>query len=200
MTRRRYHRRVARPDIVFCRVCGTGMERRVPATEDRERAVCPGCGYIDYVNPVNIVGTVCSWGDDAATVLLCRRNIEPRKGFWTLPAGFMELQETAEQGALRETCEEAGARDVRLHGLFAVWDVVHAGQVHLYYRASLANLDLSPGPETIENGLFTRDQIPWDDIAFETVRRTLLAYFEDLDAGTFSVHTGAVQPRERRTD
>lgn len=162
------------PAIRFCRLCGARTQLRVPSMEDRERAVCPTCGYVDYVNPINVVGTLPIWDEDGPgeQILLCRRNIEPRYGYWTLPAGFLELGETMASGAERETREEAGAR-VELGGLFSMIDVPQAGQVHLFYRARLIDLDLDPGPETIENKLFRADQIPWEDLAFRTVSMTL---------------------------
>lgn len=167
-----------------CRACGTATRFEVPDDDNRERAVCPACGTIHYENPLNVVGTVPAWDDQ---VLLCRRAIEPRRGFWTLPAGFMELGETTEQGARRETDEEAGAR-IELQGLFSVMNVVAVGQVHLYYRARLLDLRLQPGPETLEARLFREDEIPWDELAFRTVRATLEAYFGDRRAGRFGLH------------
>ncbi|WP_040160820.1 NUDIX hydrolase [Mobilicoccus massiliensis] len=180
-------------DIRFCRRCGTATEQRVPEMEDRPRAVCPACGYIDYVNPINVVGTIPVWdeGGPEERILLCLRNIEPRKGYWTVPAGFLELGETLAEGAVRETCEEAGAR-VELQGLFSALDVVRVGQVHVLFRARLLDLDLAPGPETIENRLVTIDEIPWDDIAFRTVRRSLELWVEDRTAGYYGVHTEAI--------
>lgn len=170
--------------IKHCRACGDAVTYLVPADDNRERAVCPACGTIHYENPLNVVGTVPAWGDQ---VLLCLRNIEPRRGFWTLPAGFLELGETTAQGALRETDEEAGAR-VDLQGLFTVLNVVHVGQVHLYYRATLRDVDFAPGPETIEARLFREDEVPWDEIAFRSVSETLRRYFDDRRAGRFGVH------------
>lgn len=146
--------------------------------------MCGACGHIDYENPLNVVGTVPVWEDK---VLLCRRNIEPRHGYWTLPAGFMELGETTEAGALRETDEEAGAR-VDLQGLFSILNVVRAGQLHLYYLARLLDTDFAPGPETIEARLFSEAEIPWDDLAFRTVRLTLERYFADARSGRFGLH------------
>jgi ADP-ribose pyrophosphatase YjhB (NUDIX family) len=140
-------RLVPYPDIAFCRLCGSPSDRRVPPGEDRERSVCRACGYVDYVNPTNVVGTVPTWGPDGDHVLLCLRAIEPRKGFWTLPAGFLEYGETLADGAARETREEAGAQ-IELDGLFTVLDVVQAGQVHVFYRARMLRPDLDPGPET----------------------------------------------------
>jgi ADP-ribose pyrophosphatase YjhB (NUDIX family) len=120
-------------------------------------------------------------------VLLCRRNIEPRKGYWTLPAGFMELGETTEQGAMRETDEEAGAH-IELQGLYCLLNVVQAGQVHLFYRARLLDTTFNPGPETIEAKLFRQSEIPWADLAFRTVKLTLERYFAERESGQFSVH------------
>ena len=167
-----------------CKVCGGATEYRQPADDNRERAVCTVCGTIHYENPLNVVGTVPVWGDQ---VLLCRRNIEPRYGLWTLPAGFMELGETTEQGAQRETDEEAGAR-IELQGLFTLLNVVRVGQLHLYYRARLLDIDFAPGPETIEARLFREDEIPWEELAFRTVRETLACYFSDRRTGQFGIH------------
>jgi ADP-ribose pyrophosphatase YjhB (NUDIX family) len=157
---------------------------RVPTDDCRERAICGSCEHIDYENPLNVVGTVPVWED---SVLLCRRNIEPRHGFWTLPAGFMELGESTEAGAVRETDEEAGARIV-VEGLFTVLNVVRVGQVHFFYRAQLQDTRFAPGPETIEARLFREDEVPWDELAFRTVRLTLERYFADRKAGAFGIH------------
>ena len=177
-------RMLTRPRIRHCRACGNEVAYRVPADDNRERAVCLRCQHIDYENPLNVVGTVPAWEDQ---VLLCRRNIEPRHGFWTLPAGFMELGESTEAGALRETDEEAGAR-IELQGLFSVLNVVRVGQLHLYYRARLLDTDFAPGPETIEAQLFREDEIPWESLAFRTVRVTLERYFSDRRSGHFGIH------------
>jgi ADP-ribose pyrophosphatase YjhB (NUDIX family) len=174
--------------IQHCRRCGSSVAYRVPADDNRERAVCPACSEIHYENPINVVGTVPVWGDQ---VLLCRRNIEPRYGMWTLPAGFLELGEAAAAGALRETEEEAGAH-VEMLGLFTVLDVVRAGQVHLFYRARMLDTHLAPGTETIEARLFREDEVPWDELAFRTVRRTLEHYFEDRRRGRFELHEGQI--------
>ena len=170
--------------IKHCKSCGGEAPYRIPPDDNRERAVCSVCGTIHYENPLNVVGTVPVWNDK---VLLCRRNIEPRLGFWTLPAGFMELGETTAEGALRETVEEAGAR-IDLQGLFTLLNVVRVGQVHLFYRAALRDTDFAPGPETIEARLFREEDIPWDELAFRTVRETLQRYFEDRRRGHFDVH------------
>jgi ADP-ribose pyrophosphatase YjhB (NUDIX family) len=174
--------------IKHCRVCGSPASYRVPPDDNRERAICTACGEIHYENPINVVGTVPYWGDQ---VLLCRRNIEPRRGLWTLPAGFLELGESTAEGAWRETDEEAGAR-IELQGLFTVLNVVRAGQVHLFYLARLTDATFTPGPETVEAQLFREDEIPWDEIAFRTVRETLRHYFADRRRGEFGVHTGDI--------
>jgi ADP-ribose pyrophosphatase YjhB (NUDIX family) len=173
--------------IKHCRNCGTAIAYRIPDDGDtHERAVCPACGTIHYENPINVVGTIPVLDD---RVLLCKRNIEPRRGKWTLPAGFMELGETTSAGAARETDEEAGAR-YEMEGLFAVMSVVHVGQVHLFYRARLLDDLFEPGHETIEARLFNEAEIPWDELAFRTVREALRLYFEDRRRGNFErVHT-----------
>lgn len=178
-----------RSRIQHCPACGSHVQYRIPPDDNRERAVCPACSRIHYENPLNVVGTLPAWNDQ---VLLCLRNIEPRRGFWTLPAGFMELGETTSQGALRETQEEAGAH-IELVQLFSVMNVRQVGQVHLYYLAKLTDTHLDPGPETIEARLFTEAEIPWDQIAFRTVRETLKRYFEDRKRGQFGLHTADIE-------
>ena len=174
-----------RPPIKHCKACGTAVVYRLPDDGDtKQRAVCPACDTIHYENPLNVVGTVPYFGDK---VLLCKRNIEPRWGKWTLPAGFMELNETTLEGAARETHEEAGAR-IEMEGLFTVLSVPRVGQVHLFYRARLLSDVFDPGFETIEARLFGEDEIPWEEIAFRTVKETLEHYFADRRRGTFEVH------------
>ncbi|MES2192288.1 MAG: NUDIX hydrolase [Pseudomonadota bacterium] len=178
-----------RPPLNHCRVCGTSVVYRLPDDGDtKKRAVCPSCNNVHYENPLNVVGTVPVWGEGGNQVLLCKRNIEPRKGFWTLPAGFMELGETTAQGASRETVEEAGAR-FELLPIFTLMNVVRAGQVHIFYRARLLSTEFDPGHETMEARLFTESEIPWDDIAFRTVKETLRLYFADRKADDFGFHT-----------
>ena len=174
-----------RKPIKHCRECGTAVVYRLPDDGDtKERAVCPECVTIHYENPLNVVGTVPYWGD---RVLLCKRNIEPRWGKWTLPAGFMELGETTAAGAARETVEEAGA-EFELQELFSLVNVPVVGQVHLFYRARLTSDQFNPGIETLEARLFAEDEIPWDEIAFQTVKHTLQRYFADRQAGQFRFH------------
>jgi ADP-ribose pyrophosphatase YjhB (NUDIX family) len=176
---------ILRSPIKHCRNCGAEVAYRVPDDGDtRQRAVCPACDTIHYENPLNVVGTVPYWGEK---VLLCKRNIEPRWGKWTLPAGFMELGETTAEGAARETDEEAGAQ-IEMEGLFTVISVPRVGQVHLFYRARLLSDQFNPGHETIEARLFGEDEIHWDEIAFKTVKETLERFFEDRRRGSRTVH------------
>ena len=171
--------------IKHCRACGTSVELRVPDDGDtRERAVCPACGTIHYVNPLLVVGTVPYLGDQ---VLLCKRAIEPRYGKWTLPAGFMELGETMAQGAARETAEEAGA-EVEMGAFFSAMSIPRVGQVHVFYLARLLHERFDPGHESLEARLFTEHDLPWDELAFTTVRETLKRFFADRRLGQFGVH------------
>ena len=177
-----------RSPIKYCKDCGTAVVYRVPDDGDTKlRAVCPACHAVHYENPLNVVGTVPHWGATGDRVLLCKRNIEPRFGKWTLPAGFMELGESTAEGAARETVEEAGAQ-FEMEELFSVMSVIHVGQVHLFYRAKLLSEVFEPGFETIEARLFTEAEIPWDEIAFRTVSQTLKYYFADRRAGHFGLH------------
>ncbi|MDO8904660.1 NUDIX hydrolase [Hydrogenophaga sp.] len=177
-----------RPPAKHCRNCGTAVELRLPDDGDtKTRAVCPACHTVHYDNPLLVVGTVPVWGDAGQYVLLCKRNIEPRRGKWTLPAGFMELNETTAEGAARETDEEAGAR-FEMGGIFTLMNVSRVGQVHIYYHAKLLSDHFLPGHETMEARLFTEEEIPWDEIAFRTVRETLEHHFADRRQGRFEFH------------
>jgi len=161
----------------YCSNCGGSISRKIPHDDNRERAVCDDCGHVHYRNPLIVVGCVA---ERNGRVLLCKRAIEPRYGYWTVPAGFMELGETVAGGAARETLEEACAT-VELGHLFACVDVVDAGQVHLFYTGKLVG-DYGVGEETLEVGLFAEDEIPWDDIAFQSGKFALRKYFEDRGA------------------
>ena len=171
--------------VKFCRACGTAVQTRIPDDGDtRERAVCPACGTIHYINPLLVVGTVPYLGEQ---VLLCKRAIEPRRGKWTLPAGFMEMDVTMVQGAARETAEDAGAA-VQMGPFFSIMSIPRVGQVHVFYLARLEHDRFAPGAESLEARLFTEAQIPWDALAFTTVRETLKRFFADRRRGTFAVH------------
>ena len=176
---------IFRRPIKHCRECGAAVTYRLPDDGDtRARAICPACNTIHYENPLMVVGTVPVLGE---RVLLCKRNIEPRWGKWTLPAGFMELGETAEQGAARETDEEAGAL-ITMGPLFSLLSVPQVGQVHIFYRATVLSDQFDPGHETQEARLFAEEDIPWDEIAFRTVKETLERYFADRRAGHYGIH------------
>jgi ADP-ribose pyrophosphatase YjhB (NUDIX family) len=172
----------------FCSACGHVVSLRIPAGDNRERFVCEDCDTVHYQNPRNVVGTVPVWDHK---VLLCRRAIEPRYGYWTLPAGFMENGETTSEAAARETLEEAGAR-VEVQHLFSLLNVPHVHQVHLFYLARLLDLNIEPGEESLEVQLFDERDIPWDDIAFPTVGQTLRFFFADRTSGSYGLHTGDI--------
>jgi ADP-ribose pyrophosphatase YjhB (NUDIX family) len=181
------------PALNFCSVCGHAITMRIPPDDNRERACCDSCGTIHYVNPKLVVGTIPVWGEQ---VLLWRRAIEPRRNYWTLPAGFLEVDETNADGAIRETDEEAGAR-ITLGPLFTMIDVVHVHQIHLFYRAQLLDTNFKPGEESLEVQLFDEADIPWDELAFRTVSMTLRHFFEDRLRGRFELHTGALEGSPR---
>ena len=158
----------------YCSSCGGPVSRKIPERDTHERWVCDDCGMVHYQNPLIVVGCVA---ERNGKVLLCKRSIEPRYGYWTVPAGFMELGETMAGGAARETLEEACAT-VELSHLFASVDVVDAGQVHVFFSGKLVS-DYGVGEESLEVGLFSQDEIPWDEIAFQSGKFALRKYFED---------------------
>ena len=158
----------------YCSSCGGHVARKVPEGDNRDRWVCARCGAVHYQNPKIVVGCI---PERDGKILLCKRSIEPRYGCWTVPAGFMELGETIRDGAARETMEEACA-EVEIGHLFASVDVVEAGQVHLFFTASLVS-DFSAGDESLDVALFGEDEIPWDEIAFRSGVFALRKYFED---------------------
>lgn len=146
-----------------------GFARTIPDGDDHERMVCGDCGFIAYENPKIIAGSVVTYDNK---ILLCRRAIYPQKGFWTIPAGFMELSESPEEGAMREAWEEARAK-IKVIDLLAVYTVKHISQVHLMFRAELAEKSFEPGPESLEVALFDWEDIPWDELAFPSVHWVL---------------------------
>ena len=158
----------------YCSNCGQAVARKTPGDDNRDRWVCESCDTIHYQNPLVVVGCV---PQKDGKILLCQRAIEPRYGYWTVPAGFLELGESTAQGAVRETMEEARA-DVEIGHLFASVDVVDAGQVHLFFTAKLLS-DFSAGEESLDVAMFSEDEVPWDDIAFHSGRYALKKYFED---------------------
>jgi ADP-ribose pyrophosphatase YjhB (NUDIX family) len=176
----------------FCSECAHPVALVIPPDDNRPRYVCQQCGVIHYQNPKMVIGSIPVWEQDGeVSVLLCKRAIEPRYGYWTLPAGFMENSETTAQAAIRETEEEAGAR-IELQPLFSLLNVPHVHQVHMFYRAHLLDLNYAAGTESLEVQLFTESNIPWEDIAFQTVAYTLEFFFADLKkvqaGGTYGFH------------
>ncbi|KGT47245.1 MULTISPECIES: NUDIX hydrolase [Acinetobacter] len=168
----------------FCTACGHETTEKVPLGDQKIRNVCTSCGFIHYVNPKVICGALVLWEDK---VLLCRRAIEPRYGLWTLPAGYMELFETMEQGAARETREEAEA-EVEIEQLYCMYNIPRIGQIYVLFKTQLIEGKFGAGEETIESRLFSEAEIPWADLAFPSVERTLRHYFEDRKTNTFPMH------------
>jgi len=172
----------------FCPQCGNKTESIIPDGDNRVRDVCDACELIHYQNPRIIAGCIPVWDDK---VLLCKRAIHPRKGFWTLPAGFMELGETTEQAAIRETLEEAEAI-VQTEELYAVFNLPHINQVYMIYRSALLKPEFSSGIESLEVRLFAEHEIPWGDLAFETMQLSLKYYFQDKKAGAFKFRSADI--------
>jgi ADP-ribose pyrophosphatase YjhB (NUDIX family) len=173
----------------FCANCGAAVTLRVPPGDTLPRHVCDSCNAIHYQNPRMVVGCIVEW---EGRVLLCRRAIEPRYGLWTVPAGYMENGETLTDGAVRETLEEATAR-VEIGPLYAVYSIPHVSQVYILFRARLLDAAIKAGAETLEVRLCTEQEVPWDEIAFATVKNALTHYFADRKAGAFGFHMGTIE-------
>ncbi len=179
----------------FCSNCGSSVAFKIPPGDNLPRHVCDACSTIHYLNPKMIVGCIAEWDQ---RILLCRRAIEPRHGLWTVPAGFMENGETTAQGAARETLEEANAR-VEIGPLYAMYNIPHINQVYILFRARLLDLDFSAGAETLEVRLCAEHEIPWEQLAFATVRNTLRHYYADRKDGEYQFHLGTIEPAARST-
>jgi ADP-ribose pyrophosphatase YjhB (NUDIX family) len=164
--------------------------RRVPEGDNRERMMCADCGFVLYDNPKIVVGAVARWGE---RILLCRRSINPRRGFWTLPAGYLELNESTTAGAEREAWEEAQAK-IQIEGLLAIYDIPRISQVQLIYRARLLDEAVAAGPESLEVRLFGWDEIPWDDLAFPSARWALHHEKEALVTGDLTTRGAPPDP------
>ena len=171
--------------INFCNACGQSVSYKIPEGDDRPRYTCDSCGFIHYLNPRIIVGVLPIWREQ---VLLCRRAIEPRHGLWTLPAGFLENEETTIEGALRETWEEARAK-VANESLYRIFNLPHISQVYMFYRAELSAGEFAAGPESLDVQLFDEVDIPWQALAFPVVGQTLRSYFEDRKSGDYPVQS-----------
>ena len=172
----------------FCGQCGASVTLKVPVDDNRQRHVCDACETIHYINPKVIVGCLPTVGDK---ILLCKRAIEPRYGKWTLPAGFMENGETSADGAARETWEEAAAKAVNLV-LYRIFDVPHISQVYLFYRCGIENDEFGVGPESLESALFSEEEIPWDALAFPTVRELLKEFLKDRQNSEYPVRNTVI--------
>ena len=172
----------------FCSACGARVVLEVPPGDNRPRHVCGGCGSIHYRNPKVVVGVVPVRGD---RVLLCRRAIEPRYGYWTLPAGFLEVGETLEEGACREACEEANA-NLEIQGLYTLFSIPHIDQVHVFFRARLLDDGFHAGEESLEVRLVREEEVPWDELAFPVVCKTLDLWLKERRTGRFRTHAGGV--------
>lgn len=182
-----------RSPINHCTQCGTAVELKVPEGDTHERHVCPACGHIQYQNPLIVTGCVAEW---EGKILLCRRAIEPRRGFWTVPAGFMENGESVAQGAARETFEEAVAQ-VTTSSLLAIVNVIHAKQVHMFYRGTMDNADYGVGIESLETKLVAEADVPWEEIAFPSVEFAMRAYLQDRTNGKEDIHHKTINWRNR---
>ena len=170
--------------IQFCNHCGLPVTFEVPPGDSLPRHICGNCGHIQYENPKIVVGCVVEWQGD---ILLCRRAIEPRLGYWTLPAGFMENGETTSQAAARETLEEAGA-GILIDAPFALFSLAQIGQVHLFYRGRMSSPVYAPGEESLDVALFAAEDIPWESLAFRSVALCLERYLSDRSKGRFGFH------------
>ncbi len=179
----------------FCSLCGNTVSQRIPDGDNRLRYVCDHCHTIHYQNPNIVAGCIPVYEDK---ILLCKRAIEPRYGCWTLPAGFMENQETLEQAALRESMEEANA-NLELEQLYCVFSLPHVNQVYVMFRAKLLDQTFAPGVESLEVKLFDEQEIPWDELAFRTIHYTLKYYFEDRQRGQFELRSHQVEPAAQKS-
>ncbi|MDE2388411.1 MAG: NUDIX hydrolase [Betaproteobacteria bacterium] len=172
----------------YCSHCSATVELSIPEGDSLLRYVCISCKTIHYQNPKMVVGCIPEWEDK---ILLCRRAIEPRLGWWTLPAGFMENNETLAQAAARETLEEANAR-VEIGDLYAVYSLPHISQVYILFRARLLDLDFKPGIESLEVKLVSEHEIPWEEMAFRVIHDPLKQYFKERSQGKLGFHTGVI--------
>lgn len=174
----------------FCSDCGARVELIIPEGDHLPRHVCLTCNKIHYHNPRIVAGAIPEW---QGKLLLCRRAIEPRYGYWTLPAGFMENNETTAAAAVRETYEEACA-DVKIDGLYTIFSMPHASQVYMLFRATLKNPKFAPGAESLEAALVEPSEIPWRELAFPAVHESLRLYVNECEQGRFGVHVGHIEP------
>jgi ADP-ribose pyrophosphatase YjhB (NUDIX family) len=178
----------------FCSACGSLLRLGVPEGDDRLRYICDACVTVHYQNPKLIAGCIPVWND---RILLCKRAIEPRKGYWTLPAGFMELGETIAQAAEREAHEEANLK-VAIGDIYTLFNLPHISQVYVFFRAEMLSDEFWAGAESLETQLFHENEIPWEDLSFETVHRTLKFFIEDRKRGEFVFRVQDINHDPRR--
>lgn len=178
----------------FCSLCANPVNYVIPAGDNRPRHICESCGTVHYQNPKIVAGCIPEWQDE---ILLCKRAIQPRLGYWTLPAGFMENGETTEEAAIRETLEETGAQ-ANILQLYTLYSIPHISQVYMIYRAQLLDKNFSPTPESEQVELFSQQNIPWEQIAFPVIELTLKQYYQDQRNGNFQLKTGTIDKRNEK--
>jgi len=180
----------------YCSECGAEVTLEIPQGDNRPRHICSNCETIHYSNPKIVAGCIPVWEDK---ILLCKRAIEPRLGLWTLPAGFMENNESTVEAALRETMEEAGAM-VEVRDLYTMISLVHINQVYMMFLADMKDTKFAAGTESLEVDLFAEHEIPWDQIAFPVIEQTMRMFYADRSSGNFQTHIGemTVIDREKR--
>ena len=179
-------------DIVYCSICGARMEARIPEDDDHVRPVCGRCGHVHYENPKLVVGCIPVLGD---RVLLCRRNIAPQKGKWTLPAGYLENGESVQEGAMRETLEETRS-EVKIIAPYRMFNLVFVHQIYLMFRAKLMDENFGPTKESTAVRLFFEADIPWEDIAFVSIRQTLKDFYHDRPKQAYPFEIKDIAPQK----
>ena len=177
----------------FCSECGKTVVHRIPEGDNLPRFICENCDIIHYQNPKLVVGCLPVWNEQ---ILLCKRAIEPSYGLWTLPAGFMENQESLEEAALRESREEANA-NLEIESIYSVISLPHINQIYVLYRAKLLDLDFYAGPVSLDVQLFNVEDIPWEKLAFKTIEHTLKHFYQNRKQDAFSIYTGVISKRNR---
>ncbi len=181
-------------EINFCSCCGSPMEKKIPADDDHLRSVCTQCPHVQYENPKMVVGCIPVFKD---RILLCKRNIEPRKGKWTLPAGYLENKESVQEGAVRETLEETRAH-VRIIDPYRLFNIAFLDQIYLMFRARMWDETFGSTSESMEVRLFKESDIPWDEIAFRAIHQTLVDFFQDRKKGAYPFKIKDLKPDQTR--
>lgn len=170
--------------VKFCSQCGNPTQKTIPEHDHLLRDICSICGYIHYDNPKIVAGALVT---QEQKILLCRRAIEPSYGYWTIPAGYLELGESIQQGAIRECWEEAEAK-IEIEQLYCIYNILHVGHIYMLFKAKLCDGCFGIGTESLDSHLFELDKIPWDKLAFPSIERTLQLYIDEQEYGHFSLH------------